>query len=49
MICSDCSYKLKYANASKLIDLNQLSPIGLLLGVSLAYSYCQNSGTNGTR
>ena len=34
---------LIHANRRKLIDLYSLSPIGLLLGVSLAWSYYQES------
>ena len=35
--CSNCGAKKYYANASKLLDLNQLSPISLLMGINLAW------------
>ena len=41
MNCSNCITKLNYANARKLLDLNWLYPIGLLPGVSHAWSCCQ--------
>ena len=39
--CSNYRTKLNYANTRKLLDPNQWSPIGLLLGASLAWSFCQ--------
>ena len=38
---SNCKMTLIYANRRKPLNLNKLSPISLLLGVSLTSSYCQ--------
>ena len=48
--CFNCRTKLNYANGRKLLDLNKLSPIGLLPGVSFTWSCCQSHGiTDGVR
>ena len=39
--CFNFRMTLIYANGRKLLDLNRLSPIGLLLGVSLTWSCYQ--------
>ena len=39
----NCRITLINANGRKLLGFNRLSPIGLLPGVSLTWSYCQKS------
>ena len=46
MNCSNCKTKLNYTNAYKLLDLNGLSPISLLLVVSLTWSCYQKPWKN---
>ena len=38
--CFYCRTKLNFSSGRKLLDFNRLSPIGLLPGVSLAWSCC---------